>query len=138
MAKIAMRSKVRAIVRTSRIDTHEKKAIVLLDAHTLTVHPGIANILAGTVMIARNERDPALLQQWRENVTKKCVFGASSLMRDIARDDDMFYVVEHEPFDERFRALGRRTEVQVRQMGQTSIDHGPIMTGRRDKQVSAT
>jgi hypothetical protein len=106
VAEVAMGGEIRTIVRARRIDANEKEFIVLLCAHSLAVHPGIADILARPIVIARNERDPPLLQQWRKNVTKKCIFGVRSFMSDIARHDDVVYVIGQEPFDERFRALG--------------------------------
>ena len=110
-------------MRSGRVNADEKQAIVLLGAHTPAIHPRIAHILARAVMIARYERDASLPQQWRKNVAKKCVLGVSAFMRDIARHDDMVHVIEHEPLDERFRALRRGTKMQVGQMSQSSIDH---------------
>lgn len=124
-AKIPMRRKVRSIVRACRIDTDDKNPVVNFRADALPVHPMLPDIIARAIVISRNEGHSPTPQKRLENVPKKGEFRPHSAMCDVSSDDDVFHVVGDELADERIGSSGRATEMQVGQMSQTSMIHGP-------------
>jgi hypothetical protein len=122
-AQIAMRSEIRTVVWSGRIDANEKNAVMMFRAYALSIHPIAAGIFAGPIVIARNKREPPIAKQGCEYIEEQSEFRVCSFMGEIPRDDDVFNVVRDEPLDQRFRPIGGRTYVEVGQVSQTSMVH---------------